>query len=224
MFKAVKSFFTLGIASGLAGLAGPPVLAGQGFEVTPFVGLYFPTAKVLSETATSGSTTVTVGMKHNTQFLFGGRLTYWFNPRVGVEGAFGYTPSSVTISASVSGLGSASVDSSAHVLLGSARVLYKVGPKSGDTEIHLLAGVSFVSRGGAAYSIFDSTSGTQLSGLSDVGGVIGASVRFHAGRSLRIRVDIEDNLYSTQFELAGSKTQSQFQNDIALSLGLAIPM
>lgn len=202
-----------------AGAVLPCHLAGQQVEVTPFVGLYLPTANVIEESALG----LTVSGKHGTTFLFGARLTYWTSRSVGLEASLGYTASSMTFSVDTGGVRVGSADTSAHVMLGSARVLYKVGPKSGDTDIHLLAGVGFISHGGAAYDLLGQGNG-GISGTTDIGGLVGASVRFRASAKLKIRVDIEDNLYSAKFNIGGAETTSHFQNDLAVSLGLVIPL
>ncbi|HTR21661.1 MAG TPA: hypothetical protein VMH88_12470 [Gemmatimonadales bacterium] len=203
----------------LTGAVLPSRLVGQQVEVTPFVGLYLPTSSVIQETAVG----LTVSGKHGTTFLFGARLTYWTSPSVGLEASLGYTPSSMTFSVDTGGVRVGSADTSAHVILGSARVLYKVGPKGGDTDIHLLAGVGFISHGGAAYDLLGQGGG-GISGTTDIGGVVGASVRFRVSAKLKARVDVEDNLYSAKFNIGGAETTSHFQNDIAVSLGLAIPL
>lgn len=194
-------------------------LVAQHLELTPFVGLYLPTANVIEESGGG----LTVRGKHGTTFLFGARLTYWTTPTVGFEASLGYTPSKVTFSVDTNGVNLGSADTSAHVIVGSARVLFKVGPKSGDTDIHLLAGVGFTSHGGAAYDALGQGSG-GISGTTDIGGVVGASVRFKVSSRLKLRVDLEDNLYSAEFNIGGTNTSSHFQNDLVVSLGLVIPL
>lgn len=214
MSKAV----TLSLAV-LSVLAGPSTLAAQHIEVTPFVGLYAPTASVIKETASG----ITVGAKHGTAFLFGGRFTYWTSPTVGLEGSLGYTSSGVDFTVDTSGVTLGTVSLSAHVLLGSARVLFNVGPKGGNTDFHLLAGVGVISHGGDAYDQLGQGSG-GVSGKTDIGGVVGGSVRFRASEKLKVRIDVEDNLYSAKFSIGGSESTSHFQNDLVVSLGLVIPL
>jgi hypothetical protein len=217
MFKTVNlSLMILAIAAG----GGARQLAAQQFEVTPFLGVYVTTADVIKETA--GGITVTA--KHGTAILFGARATYWTSPTVGVEGSLGYTGSSVEFGVDTNGVHVGSVSYSAHVLLGSGRVLFKVGPKSGNTDVHLLAGVGFISHGGDAYDQLGQGVSGGVSGKTDVGGVVGASVRLKAGEKLKVRIDLEDNLYSAKFSIGGSESTSHFQNDLVVSLGLAIPL
>jgi hypothetical protein len=198
------------MAASLAVLASAPIrLAAQGkAEFIPFVGLYLPTGKVVDESG--------VSLKHNTAFVFGLRLAMQVADRVGVEGSFGYTPSAVTFSA-----GGGSADTSAHVLLASARVRFGVGPRTGSTAWHALAGLSVVAHGGNAYSLLQSLGGS-LSGATDIGMVVGIGGKFKVGPSLAVRVDVEDNLYSAKFSLGGANSQSKFQNDIVASMGLVV--
>ena len=214
MCKAV----TLSLAV-LCSLAGPSLLAAQHLEVTPFVGLYAPTASVIKESAGG----ITVGAKHGTAFLFGGRFTYWTSPTVGIEGSLGYTSSGVDFTVDTGAVTLGTVSLSAHVLLGSARVLFKVGPNGGNTDFHLLAGVGVISHGGDAYDQLGQGNG-GVSGKTDIGGVVGGSVRFKASQKLKVSIDVEDNLYSAKFSIGGSESTSHFQNDLAVSIGLVIPL
>jgi hypothetical protein len=185
-------------------------LAAQGkAEFIPFVGLYLPAGNIVEESG--------VSLKHNTTFVFGMRLALRPTDRVAVEGSIGYTPSAVTFSAA--GIGSA--DTSAHVLLASGRVLFGVGPRTGSTAWHVLAGLSVVAHGGNAYDLLQ-TIGGSLSGATDIGMVVGAGGKFKVGSSLAVRVDVEDNLYPAKFKLGGANSQSKFQNDVVLSMGLVV--
>ena len=199
------------MAAGLAVLMGMPIaLAAQAkAEFIPFVGLYLPAASIVDESG--------VTLKHNTTFVFGLRLGLQVTDRVGVEGSFGYTPSGVTISAA--GIGSA--DTAARVILASGRVLFGVGPRTGSTAWHVLAGLSVVAHGGDAYDLLQAGAGS-LSGATDIGMVVGVGGKFKIGSSLAVRVDVEDNLYSAKFNLGGANSQSKFQNDVVASMGLVI--
>lgn len=181
-------------------------LAAQGrVEATPFVGLYMPASKIIDEGG--------VSLKHNTAFVFGARLGVRATDRVTVEGSVGYTPSGVTIAAS-----GISADTSAHVLLASARALFGLGPAR-STSWHALAGVTIVDHAGAVYNLLQSGGGS-LSGTTDFGMVVGVGGTFKVGSSLAVRVDAEDNLYSAKFNVGGANSQSKFQNDIVASMGL----
>lgn len=199
------------MAASLAALASAPVrLAAQGrTEFIPFVGLYLPAGNVVEESG--------VALKHNTTFVFGVRLALRATDRVGVEGSIGYTPSAVTFSAT--GIGSA--DTAAHVILASGRVRFGVGPRTASTSWHVLVGMSVVAHGGDAYDLLKSFGGS-LSGATDIGMVVGAGGKFKVGSSLAVRVDVEDNLYSAKFKLGGANSQSKFQNDVVVSMGLVV--
>lgn len=191
-------------------VSAPFALAGQGkVEAIPFVGVYAPIANVVDE---SGLT-----LKHKTTFVFGIRLAVQASDRIGVEGSFGYAPSGVTLS--VTGVGSA--DTSARVMLASGRVVFGVGPRAGSTSWHVLTGLSVIAHGGAMYDVLKGGAGS-LSGTTDIGGVVGFGGKFKVGTTMAIRVDVEDNLYSAKFNLGGTDSQSKFQNDIVVSMGLVL--
>ncbi len=55
---------------------------------------------------------------------------------------------------------------------------------------------------------------------------MGVEVAFPVGSSLKLSVDVEDYLFAAKFREAGTgvETASRFQNDLLLSVGLAIPL
>lgn len=193
------------VGAGLASVGSPSRLAAQAkLEFTPFAGLYIPTANVIDQSG--------VTLKQKTTVAFGGRVAVWVSERIGVEGSFGFAPSGVKAETP---LGSA--DTSASIVMASGRVLIGL-PSSGNTSYHLIVGGGIVSHGGAGYE--------GATGKTDIGGVVGAGARIKVGPSLRLRLDLEDNLFSAKFKepISGLETDSKFQNDLVISLGLAIPL
>ncbi len=182
------------------------------FEFTPFGGLYLPTSKVIDQFSTACN--CQVSGKQKTNFSLGGRIAAWVSDRLAVEGSFGYSGSGVSITAA--GFGSA--DTSANILTGSARLLIGLGPRALNTLFYLSGGLGLVAHGGAAY--------TGASGTTRVGAIAGVGARLKVAPSLAVRAELEDYLYSAQFSASsgGGQTNSKFQNDLVLSLGLAIPL
>lgn len=207
------------IAALVALLAGPPArLAAQGkAEFTPFAGLFAPTAKVIEESCGTGCT---VSLKQEATVLFGARIGVWVNERIAIEGAFGYAPSKGEFAET--GVGSA--DTSAHVLLATGRLLLGVGPAGGNTSWHIIVGAGIVSHGGAAYDAFEAAAGEKIEGKTKGAGVVGFGGTFKLAPTLGLRLDVEDHLYSAKFRGAssGAETESKFQNDIGVTLGLAV--
>jgi hypothetical protein len=125
---------------------------------------------------------------------FGGRVTAWVAKRVAVEGSLLYSPSSVT--GSTSGQSSTMIASDVRVL---------VGTRGRDAWAYLLAGPAFVARFGDAYA--------SATGSGRLGGVVGLGADLRVGRSLGIRAEAEQYLYSFQ---------GYHQQDFILSVGLSV--
>jgi hypothetical protein len=219
LLKEVSMRKPLWLSAWLVVLAITPVaLAAQTkWEFTPFVGLYAPTSDVLeiSDVLTAGDK---LTAKHETAFVFGGRLGVSVSKQVVIEGSFGYALSGVKATYTDPSTGSSTGDTTGHVIVAGVRALVAVGPTDRSTSWHVIVGSEFVSHGSPAYE--------GLGGLTDFGGVVGFGAKFKAGKSLAVRVDLEDNLYSGKFEdtASGAQTTSKFQNDISILAGLVVPL
>lgn len=198
---------------GVAALPGFPSVgaAQRQIEVVPFVGLYIPTANVIDQFDSACS--CQVAAKQHTAIDVGGRVVAWVTDRLGLEGAFGFSPSGATATAP----GYAPIDRSGRVITTSARLLAALGPRTRNRYFYVSGGIGLVVRGGDAWA------GT--SGRTRLAGAIGAGVRVELAPPLALRAELADVFYSTQFSTASTPpTQSQFQHDLVLSLGLAVPV
>jgi hypothetical protein len=191
-------------------------------ELTPFIGMYLPVADIINISDPTGSG-LDLAFSQKSAFSLGGRLGYGLSDRAALEGAFGYTSSDVKID--VGGFGSVALGGT--VLQGSARVLYRLNAPASPTAWHLVGGVAMISRGGEVWDTL-STDSTSVDGRTDFGVVIGGGVSLPVGKGLALRIDVEDYVYQAKFtfDLAGSRldTESQLQNDLVLSVGLAIQL
>jgi hypothetical protein len=81
-----------------------------------------------------------------------------------------------------------------------------------------------VSHSGDGYDLFEAAAGEKINGKTRVSGVVGVGGSFKVGPMLKVRVDAEDNLFSSKFTGAtsGSQTESKFNNDIVVAAGLSI--
>ena len=199
-------------------------LAGQGkgrIELTPFLGMYVPVADLIKESDPVSGLSVVFGQK--SAFSLGARLGYGLSDRAALEGAFGYTSSDVTVE--VPGVGGTSI--SGTVLQGSARVVYRLNAPASPTGWHLIGGLAVTSRGGDIWSQIES-SGTKVNGRTDFGVVIGGGVRLPVGKGFALRIDVEDYISQAKFTLDDGiqalDSESQLQNDLVLSVGLAIQL
>lgn len=199
-------------------------LAGQGkgrIELTPFLGMYVPVADLIKESDPVSGLSVVFGQK--SAFSLGARLGYGLSDRAALEGAFGYTSSDVTVE--IPGVGGTSI--SGTVLQGSARVVYRLNAPASRIGWHLIGGLAVTSRGGDIWSQIES-SGTKVNGRTDFGVVIGGGVRLPVGKGFALRIDVEDYISQAKFTLDDGiqalDSESQLQNDLVLSVGLAIQL
>lgn len=210
---------TLGAGCLVCGAAGPAVLAAQGTaELSPFVGAYLPTADVfeMQDVMVAGDRMV---WKHKTTVVFGGRVGSWVSERVAVEASFGYAPSKAQVVYTDASNVTTTSDVSATILLGRVRVLVGIGPTGRNTSGYLVLGVGVTAHTGEAYSNLDITAGS-----TDGGPIVGVGGRIKVGQSIAIRLEVEDHLYSARFsDSSGAESKAKLQNDIIISLGLAIP-
>ena len=188
--------------------AGPACAQGRGVELTPYVGIYVPLANVIDQRTTQEgdgvifSTETQVG--HKTGWALGGRLTVWLSERIGAQGSFNYA---------FSDLGA----SRAHVWTAAGRLVYRLAQPNPQFSLELSGGPAVVGRGGEFYDLF-------VEGTTDVGGVLGVGGRIQLG-GVALHLDLEDYLYSVQLEISEVVVHdSQFQNDLVFSVGVAIPL
>lgn len=202
-----------------AGVFLSSLLAGQRVELAPSIGMYIPTGQLIETTVKGYDATV----GHRSRVIFGASLTYWASPRLGVEGLWAYSASNLSVTLDSAYLG-ATADSSGSVMLGSVRVLYEVvSSDSGRLALAVVGGVGVAAHSGASYEFLKAFGG-PLSGSTDVGGVVGVSARFPTSPNLKIRVDVEDNIYSAGFTIGGIETAPRLQNDLVMRLGLSFQL
>jgi len=193
-------------AQGIGSTAVPRVR----FEITPFVGVYLPTASIIDQfTLACGCE---VSLKQKTNVAVGGRVADWLNDRVAIEASVEYSGSGVRATYG----GSVSADTSANIVAGSAQLLIGLPPRLLSASFYVSGGVGLVAHGGGGYA------GTN--GTTRFGGVLGAGTRFNIGRSLAVRAEAEDYVFSATFTdpTTGTGTNARFQNDLVFSLGLAM--
>jgi hypothetical protein len=224
----------LGLTWGVPGT----VAAQVDFELLPYAGVYLPSHKLLDHFQ-SEFWCNSCSLKQKKGLALGARLTRWWTSRMGAEVTLGYSPSGVSL------VGAGTPDSSAHIITASVRVLGRVSPPRSPWLLRLGAGIGFVSRGGAAYDDTDGMSG--VCGTTRIAGVVSAGTGFKFGRSgLALRLDAEDYVYSSGLYVNGEDPgcggqcrglyqlcnyfehgpsgppPSRFQNDLVLSLGIAL--
>jgi hypothetical protein len=218
-YKHSAALSALGVV--VAGIAAAlPCAAQLSVELTPVVGVYVPTAATIWPSSDFGCFHIDLSapdfcrypsMRQETSPAVGGRITAWLNNRTGIDLSLGYSRSRATGLPPSTSLR----DTSATIVIGSARVLINLTPRMVRTSFSVAAGVSFVAHGGDAYAALNAY--RLLYGptgnATGWGPVVGVVARFMLAPRLAIRADLEDHHY----KISGGG----FQNDVVFSLGLS---
>jgi hypothetical protein len=187
-------------AVGLLALAmvSTPAAAQSRFEFTPFAGAYFPTKPLVADTS-------------------GGATIFETNSGpVGFEGSFGVASSKTHLFASTTELEFRST-----TYLADARVLFQVNNPSAPTGLHLSGGVAMTKASNAFFSLADEVD--QLSYEPSIGFVVGVGVSRRIASGIRLRIDLEDRIYTAKFDAPGGSidVDDETQHDMVFSTGLA---
>ena len=174
------------------------------------VGVYIPTASLPPRFAHCLPEVICrISRQQSSAVVLGGRVTAWFNPRLALEGSVLYSPSPVATEFTSSFpngalLARETSQATAAVVATSVRVLVSPVPVT-RLWVYMVGGPAFVSRSGDAYS--------DWSGTTRFGGVVGAGAHLRVARSLALRAELEQYLYSLD---------GHHQRDVYLSLGLSL--
>ena len=184
-------------------LLAPATAQAQQVSLAPTVGLYVPTTELVK--AASGEE-----FKQEIALTVGGRLGVAFGERLGFEATATYIPSDLRFS-----FDGTEVSESADLYAGSARATFHVIPVTSPFSFSLSGGVSATRRGGEAYEGVDDR--------TDVGGVVGATVRLRLGSVVNLMVSADDFVYSARYE-DGAQVEKRTQHDVHLSFGVGLPL
>jgi len=171
----------------------------KGVELSGFAGGHFPTDK-------DGLEGTRVARRRGS-LAYGGRLTYWTSPKVGLELAGTFSPARITVTTS---LGSRFARST-NVFAGAGKVMLNLMPTSNPLAIFIGGGLAVVHTGSPI-----GVPGTDA--RNDIGGVGDIGLRFKLGENVFLRGDAEGYFYNTNFGLA----DDTFAKDFVLSGGLSL--
>jgi len=189
------------------GIAAP---AAAQVSFSPTIGVYLPTSNLVDVVVGSDSL---ANLKQDVGLALGANLGVGLGSRVALVVAGSYVPSQ--LSGTVTGTGTFT-QSDANLFFGNANITFFVVKPTSPVWLAVSGGGSVVSRSGAAYD--------GVSGTTDYGGLVGATLGFHLGSLLSFNISATDYIYGAQFEKDGYTTTSTNQNDILLGLGLGIPL
>jgi Outer membrane protein beta-barrel domain len=190
----------------LVAVSAQPLLA-QRISLAPNIGVYIPTTELVK--AASGEQ-----FKQEMSITVGGRMGIFFTERLGLELTGAYAPSDLKVTQS--GFGDQNED--ANVFTGSGRLSYQLMPYTSPIAFIVTGGVGVVNRSGAFYQ--------NMQDKTDIGGTVGASVRFRVGSLLRLQLNAEDYVYKPKGDIPGFSPgdEKKTQNDVHLSVGIGIPL
>lgn len=230
----------------LTALTSTPSTALAQFEIASYFGSYLPTGAVIEEGADPLGGLTRDRYEHRPAVAYGGRLTFWFSGRLGLEASLLATGSTLSYVSgdplNFAGQPATAIDYDARVLAVTGRVRLRLGSPGTPLAPHVLGGLGVIKRSGRAYDGHDienlslSLAG-EVEGTSDLVGVIGAGLSIELTRHLRIRLDLEDYISSAGFRLIDTintgtntvvleqvmrETDSRLQNEIVLSQALVV--
>jgi hypothetical protein len=195
-------------AASLWALVATAPLAAQ-VSFSPTIGAYLPTSNLVD--VVMGSDSI-AELKQDVGLALGANLGVGLGSRFAIQVAGSYVPSE--LSGTVTGVGTFT-QSDANLFFGNANITFFVVKPTSPVWLALNGGGSMVSRSGTAYE--------GVSGTTDYGGLVGATLGFRLGSVLSFNVSATDYIYGAQFEKDGYTTKETTQNDILLGFGLGIP-
>jgi hypothetical protein len=205
-------------------LATPRAAGAQAkFELTPFLGSFYPLAKICTNCNANNDGTNYQGRMVNSAAV-GGRLTYWVSSTIGIEGSFGFTPSRIEERQDSAGFGVA-FSAAGHILLPSGRLLFRPAR----TNLHFIIGGGVVIRGGDFWK-----NRKDFSKLTSPAGILGLGVRASVTPKFVLIVSAEGSFYSFDPMLGAhappnpapfdQPNGSKLQADLLVSVGVPITL
>jgi len=172
-------------------------------ELGPTVGFYASATDTEGPNANPFSGVATK-WKQLPAVAYGGEATVWIGGRIGIGGAYLYSPSDVRNGANSTGHESASVQ------IATVRATY--GFEVGNNRVYLSGGVGRIKRGGSAYE--------DLNGNEDTAALAGVGNTLRLARHLRINIGVDALFYSLQLKSSTTTFPSHSQVDLVGRVGL----
>jgi len=205
---SIKHPRAIALAAAFALIAISPLHAQVSFS--PTIGAYLPTSNLVDVVVGTDSL---AELKQDVGLALGANLGVGLGSRVALQVGGSYVPSQ--LSGTVTGAGTFT-QSDANLFFGNANITFFVIRPTSPVWLSLSGGGSVVNRSGAAYS--------GVSGTTDYGGLVGATLGFHLGKVLSFNISATDYIYGAQFAKDGYTTSETNQNDILLGFGLGVPL
>ncbi len=181
-------------------------IEAQRIALVPDIGVYIPTQALID--VVDGGT-----LQQQISLSVGGKLDIWFGSRVGIQATGSYAPSQLSLTVSETGVNPVQED--ANIFMGSGRLMVYLIPPTSPVSFLINGGVGLVNRSGTAYADLDDN--------TDIGGTVGATIGFHLGKLIQLRLSGESYIYNPSF-YDQTEFEGRTQNDINLSFGFGIPL
>lgn len=186
-------------------------------EVTPFLGSFYALAKMCTDCNANNDGTNFEGRQLNAA-AFGGRLSYWVSRTIGIEAAFGYSPSRPEEREDSPSGFSTAASAKGSIMLANGRLLFRPAR----TNLHFILGGGIVTRGGDLWKLLKDNQGTKL---TSVGAVLGLGVRASVTPKFALNISAEGNFYSFDPTFgvgADPSNGTKLQADLLVSVGVPI--
>ena len=193
-------------AAVLTGCLTASSLQAQRISLVPDIGVYIPTQDLIN-VVDGGTLTQQISLS------VGGKLDVWFGSRVGIQATGSYAPSQLSLTVSQTGVDPLQED--ANIFMGSGRLMVYLIPPTSPVSFLINGGVGLIKRSGEAYAGLDDN--------TDLGGTVGATIGFHLGKVIQLRLSAESYIYNPSF-YQQTEFEGRTQNDINLSFGFGIPL
>lgn len=185
------------------------------FELTPFFASYYALLTMSNDANGDGSG---VKIQQTTAPTYGGRLTYWVSPTIGIEAAAGYSKTGIRAFANdTSTSGGFSFSVAGNIVTANARMLYRPAR----TNLHFIVGAGIVHRGGTFWKNEHANDTTKVTSPA---AILGAGVRASVTPKFALNVSLEANIYSFDPDGNATAMKSKLNADVLLSIGVPITL
>jgi hypothetical protein len=197
--------------------------------VTPYAGVYAPSADVFRFGLVGNGTTVSFNTRHQPAPAVGVTTSLWLDERVAIEAGGLYARSTLRADLLMNQVGSITtshVDDASDVWAATLKLMIQALPQRSGLNLRIGLGPAVITRGGPAYR---SGSAGRMTGLTDVGGALSLCTRVPVNRFANVRLRAEDLIYQARQRwesqsIAGAAVVSdpRMQHDFVISLGLQL--
>lgn len=197
--------------------------------LTPYVGVYAPSADVFRFNVVQSGTTVSFNARHQAAVALGATASVWLDDRLAVEAGGFYARSDVHADLLMNQLGAVTasrVDDASDVWVGTVKAMFEALPPSTGLNLRIGVGPAIITRAGPAYR---AVAEGKMTGLTDVGAALSLCTRVPLGHFASLRLRGEDLIYQAKQtwqsnSLAGAelKSEPRMQHDFVVSVGLQL--